>query len=283
MKTRLSACPGEPQPSLKVIEIGVLESLFDLVPDVAFFVKDAAGRYLAVNNSLVARHGLKRKSDAYGKRPSEICVGEFGQIPARQDAEVLTSGRPLLEHVEMQWHRPNEPVWCITTKLPLRDEQNDIVGLIGFSRDIRAQVSQHEIPARFATALEAFESDLASDMTPARLASQAGISRQRLSRLTMRYFGVTPGQFISNARLSAAARLLRETDLSVSEIAHACGFYDHSAFARAFRSATGVTPSAYRNDQVRDEERRDRKSFRPASRRPRKRGKRGSPPRGERR
>jgi AraC-like DNA-binding protein len=236
------------------IDIGLLESLFDMVPEVAFFVKDAHGRYLAVNNSLVARHGLKRKSDAYGKRPNEICSGEFGQIPSRQDIEVLRSGRPLIEHVEMQWHRPNEPVWCITTKLPIRGDQNEVIGLIGFSRDIRAQVSQHEIPPRFALALEAFERDLASDMTPARLAMQAGLSRQRLSRLTMRYFGVTPGQFITNARLTAAARMLRETDQTVSEIAHSCGFYDHSAFARAFRSATGVTPSAYRNEPSRSDE-----------------------------
>jgi AraC-like DNA-binding protein len=32
----------------------------------------------------------------------------------------------------------------------------------------------------------------------------------------------------------------------VAEIAHASGFYDHSAFTRAFRSATGLTPTAYR-------------------------------------
>jgi hypothetical protein len=46
------------------VELGLLEKLFDRSPDVAFFVKDAAGRYVAVNESLVARHGLKSKSQA---------------------------------------------------------------------------------------------------------------------------------------------------------------------------------------------------------------------------
>jgi AraC-like DNA-binding protein len=40
--------------------------------------------------------------------------------------------------------------------------------------------------------------------------------------------------------------LLRGTDRSVAEIAMDCGFYDHSAFTRAFRSATDLTPSQYR-------------------------------------
>lgn len=60
---------------LQSIDTGLLAELFDLSPDVAFFVKDRDGRYVFVNNSLVARHGLKSRSDVVGKRPSEISPG----------------------------------------------------------------------------------------------------------------------------------------------------------------------------------------------------------------
>ncbi len=60
--------------------------------------------------------------------------------------------------------------------------------------------------------------------------------------LTKRLFGLTPSQFITKSRIAAASRMLHDLNKSVSEIAHACGFYDHSAFTRAFRSATGMTP-----------------------------------------
>ncbi len=43
-----------------------------------------------------------------------------------------------------------------------------------------------------------------------------------------------------------AARLLAETDHPIAEIAHSCGFYDHSALTRAFRSATCLTPTQFR-------------------------------------
>lgn len=228
------------------VEIGLLERLFDRSPDVAFFVKDAAGRYVAVNESLVARHGLKSKSQVIGKCPRDICPGDFGRIPTEQDERVLRTGRPLMDHLEMQWHRPNDPVWCLTTKLPILDSGGAVVGLIGFSRDIRAPVQPQEIPQNFALALEEFEQSLAAEVTPAWLARRSQLSSQRLARLTKRLFGLTPNQFITKSRIAAASRMLRDTDQSVAEIAHACGFYDHSAFTRAFRSAVGITPTAFR-------------------------------------
>lgn len=224
----------------------MLERLFDRSPDVAFFVKDAAGRYVAVNESLVARHGLKSKSQVIGKCPREICPGDFGRIPTEQDEKVLRSGRPLVDHLEMQWHRPNDPVWCLTTKLPILDADSAVVGLIGFSRDIRVPVQAHEIPKDFALALAEFEQGLAPEVTPAWLAQRSKLSPQRLARLTKRLFSLTPNQFITKSRIAAASRMLSNRDQSVAEIAHACGFSDHSAFTRAFRSATGITPSEFR-------------------------------------
>ena len=58
--------------------------------------------------------------------------------------------------------------------------------------------------------------------------------------------GLTPTQYIIKVRVSAATRMLRETGRPVSEIAQACGFYDHSAFTRVFRKVTGLTPTQMR-------------------------------------
>lgn len=228
------------------VDIGLLERLFDQSPDVTFFVKDAQGRYVAVNQSLVERYGLQTKHDVIGKRLCDICDGDFGRIPSDQDADVLASGQPMIDHLEMQWHRPHQPVWCLTTKLPIRDAGGTVIGLIGVSRDLRVPVEPSEIPIGFATALQRFEQDPSQPVTPASLAQASRLSPQRLARLTKRLFGLTPSQLITKTRISLASRLLLETDSSVAEIALACGFYDHSAFTRAFRAATGLTPTAFR-------------------------------------
>jgi len=247
MKSRTTTPNNEPRDTFPAIEVSLLQTLFDLAPDVAFFIKDAQGRYVTVNDSLVMRHGLKRKSDAIGKYPRDMCPGDFGRIPSEQDARVLRTGRPLIDHMELQWYRPHDPVWCLTTKLPIHGADGAVIGLIGFSRDVRAPVDRQEIPTGFAAALAEFEQELSEDVTSAWLAQRSKLSPQRLARLTKRLFGLTPTQFITKTRIATASRLLRETKKSIAEIAQASGFYDHSAFTRAFRSATGVTPSLYRN------------------------------------
>ncbi len=226
----------------------VLECLFDEAADVAFFIKDREGRYLSINQSLAERHGFASKEKVLGKRPSEVCPGPFGQVPTEQDEKVLKTGRPLTNHLEMQWLHPNRPCWCLTTKLPLFDQAGTIIGLAGFSRDVREPVPLDDVPAKLALALEAFEKSCGEKTASSSLAAQAGMSPSRFARLMKRLFGVTPSQYISKIRINAAARLLRETDESVSSIAIECGFSDHSAFTRAFRAAMGLTPSEFRDE-----------------------------------
>ena len=64
--------PTDRNGELASVDLALLASLFDLAPDTAYFVKDAAGRYVLVNESLLLRHGLARKEDALGKRPCDI-------------------------------------------------------------------------------------------------------------------------------------------------------------------------------------------------------------------
>lgn len=229
------------------VDMRLLEQLFDHTPDTAFFIKDAQGRYVVVNQSLLERHGLRSRAQMLGRRPSDVCPGEFGRIPAEQDAFVLRTGRPIIERLELQWYSPHQPVWCLTTKLPMRDASGAVCGLIGISKDVRSPVAPQEIPPGVAAALARLETGYAERLAPARLAHLAELPPARFARIIQRIFGITPIQLIAKTRIAAAARLLRETERSVAEIALACGFYDHSAFTRAFRAVTSVTPTDFRH------------------------------------
>jgi len=228
------------------VDVQVLQALFDLNPDMAFFVKNRSGQYIAVNDSLIARHGLKSKAEALGKRPQDICPGDFGRLPTEQDQRVLSTGKPLVDCLELQWYRPGAAVWCLTSKLPLKDDQGRVVGLIGFSRDLRASLASEEVPLGFARAIADFERDVSQPFSPAILAKRSGLSPNRLGRLTKRLFSLTPTQLLAKTRIAVASSLLRETSLPIVEIAHRCGYADQSAFTRAFRLLTSVTPSEFR-------------------------------------
>lgn len=228
------------------VDVHLLAELFDHAADLTFFVKDASGRYVAVNDSLVKRHGFHHKSEVIGKRSCEMCAGAFGKIPSDQDAEVLRTGIPLLDHLEQQWYLPHKPVWCLTTKLLRRDAQGNVIGLIGISRDVRVPIKTRDIPPQLATTLTAFEKNPAEEVSPVTLARQARLSPAKFARTIQRFFGLTPSQYITQTRIAFASRLLSESDRPVADIAYECGFYDHSAFTRAFRIAMGITPSEFR-------------------------------------
>jgi len=232
---------------ITAIDIDLLASLFEFAPDVAFFVKNRSGHYIAVNDSLVVRHGLTNKDQVIGLTPTQICVGELGEMPQAQDEEVLKTGRPVIEHLELQLCRPKNPVWCLTTKLPIKNAAGEVIGLFGFSRDVRVTVNVDDIPPKFADALSRFEKDLGSAISPASLAEESELTSQKLIRLTKKLYGITPTQLIAKIRIAAACRLLEETNKSIADIALSCGFTDHSAFTRAFKSSTSVTPSVYRS------------------------------------
>ena len=224
----------------------VTAELFRNVPDTAFFVKDAAGRYALCNQSLAERCGFHSPDDLVGRRVRDLFPAELGERYAAQDEQIIRTGRPVVDRLELHWYSRRLTGWCLTTKLPLRDAAGNIVGLIGLSRDLRALQDSGQIPAGLLAAMEHLESNFHEPLSPTTLAKKAGLAPVRFARLIKRIFRLTPSQLIAQRRLAAASRLLLETERSVADIALASGFYDHSAFTRAFRAATGGTPTEFR-------------------------------------
>jgi AraC-like DNA-binding protein len=78
------------------------------------------------------------------------------------------------------------------------------------------------------------------------LARQAHVSPYHFSRRFKEAFGETPHQYVLTRRVERAQELLRNTDLSVTEICLEVGFQSLGSFSAAFHKVAGVTPTAYR-------------------------------------
>lgn len=224
----------------------VLELVFDQMTDVAFFVKDLSGRYLQVNQSWLDRCGVANKQVIVGRTARDLFPIELAASYDKQDREVLAGAR-IINKLELHWHRHGRPGWCLTTKVPLTDAAGRVCGLIGISRDLQADAGRDAIPPGVVQALDYLEARFGeSDVSPSLLARKAGLPLVRFARQVRRIFHLTPGQLIARKRLQAAAHLLRESTQTIAEIALDCGYCDHSAFTRAFRETTGMTPRQFR-------------------------------------
>lgn len=81
------------------------------------------------------------------------------------------------------------------------------------------------------------------------MASAAAVSRSSLNRKMKILVGVTPADFLREARIKRACSLLATTKMAISDIAYRCGFSDPKYFSRTFRQSTGMTPTDYRSKE----------------------------------
>lgn len=110
-----------------------------------------------------------------------------------------------------------------------------------------APAGRQEISGAVRRSLGFIEANLGSKLTIDRLARAAGLSRAHFVRKFTSEVGAAPAPYVFAQRIRLAERLLIATDASVAEIAASTGFADGNYFAKAFRRATGTSPSAYRS------------------------------------
>lgn len=112
----------------------------------------------------------------------------------------------------------------------------------------RPDEAERQLPVfqTVARAVDILRREHAKRVSMAEVARQCGQSLRQLQRRFQSAFGISPQKFLLKTRVLAATRLLEETRLSTTEIAHRCGFVDASGFTQHFRRRMGVTSSQHR-------------------------------------
>jgi AraC-like DNA-binding protein len=221
------------------------EALFDHLPDTVFFVKDATGCYIVVNETLMQRCGCRTKSQLMGHTPLDLFPLELGTRYVEQDQYVISTGQPIDNQLELHLYTDQEPTWCLTYKNPLFDRDGQVIGLTGISRDVSTPDKNHPIYQKIAEVILYIQHHYGETLRLEEIARLANLSISQFERTIRRIFQLSPKQLIIKTRLEAARNLLKE-EKSIAEIAYACGYTDHSAFSRQFKATVGLSPTAYR-------------------------------------
>ena len=113
----------------------LLRTLIDNMPDV-IYAKDTESRYILVNRAAAAGAGAK-PAEMLGRTAFDYYPAEQAQRFFDDDREVMRSGQALIGREEPALDRSTgNQRWLLTTKVPLRDDEGRIVGIVGISRDI---------------------------------------------------------------------------------------------------------------------------------------------------
>ena len=116
----------------------LLRTLIDNIPD-GIYVKDVECRKTLSNKADLANMGKSSEVEVLGKTDFEFYSKKEAEKFFEDDMTVIKSGRPILNREELFINKAGKKSWLLTSKLPLYDVENEIVGLVGIGRDITAQ------------------------------------------------------------------------------------------------------------------------------------------------
>jgi two-component system sensor histidine kinase/response regulator len=121
----------------------LLRALVDSIPD-GIYVKDQDGRYLLNNAAHLAMLGKNRAEDLHGKNVFECFSPELAAKYWADDQSVLKTGVSIVNRIDSGQNRDGLPRWLMTTKVPLRQSDGAVTGIICVSRDITVQRQEEE-------------------------------------------------------------------------------------------------------------------------------------------
>jgi PAS domain S-box-containing protein len=112
-----------------------LSELINNIPD-SIFIKDVESKFILVNQSIANRLGFKSPDDFIGKSDFDIHPKKLAQKYYKDEQEIIRTGQARLNIVEQVIDSQNNIAWHSTSKLPLKDREGKIIGIMGIGRDI---------------------------------------------------------------------------------------------------------------------------------------------------
>jgi PAS domain S-box-containing protein len=149
-------------------ERDLLRTLIDSLPD-NMFVKDRQCRFLINNLAHVRTLGATHPDEVLGKTDRDIFPAELANQYYADEQTLMKSGQPLNTEESVVIPLTCDKRWLQTTKVPLRDKQGAVVGLIGINRDVTERRRAEEALRRAHDELEKRVAERTAEISQERL------------------------------------------------------------------------------------------------------------------
>ncbi len=114
----------------------LLHTLIDAVPD-PVYVKDSSGRFLVGNKAVARVMGVDDPQELVGRNDYSFYPKHLATKYAADEAQVIASGEALVNREEVVTdQQTGEDLWVLTSKVPVRDAADQVIGLVGIGHDI---------------------------------------------------------------------------------------------------------------------------------------------------
>jgi AraC-like DNA-binding protein len=232
---------------LAIDKLPILAALqmYDLLPDILFWVKDADGRVIHANQCFLDHIGVNSLEQAIGLTDFDFAPEHIARQFIADDQRVM-QGESVTDRLEMNLPGTGEISWFTTSKRPLVNASGVIVGSYGISRHLEKTSLVLDAMVALKAPVAFIRDNYMHKISLSELAEVSCLSVSALERRFKKFLRKTPNQYICEVRLENARRLLVETTLPVALVADQSGFSDPSYFSRKFNQAFSQLPSEFR-------------------------------------
>jgi len=117
-------------------ERNLLRTLIDNLPD-STYVKDRDSRFMLCSQSVLQAEGVDAPEQIVGKTDFDFYAHDVAEAFYREEQELMESGEPMINRERCGCDKTTgQAMWSLTTKVPLRDNEGTVIGLVGISKNI---------------------------------------------------------------------------------------------------------------------------------------------------
>lgn len=229
-----------------------------------------SGEYLLVNNSQEVETISQGTNEGVSVFMDQEILGEVVQVLGNKDETLLnhsqhTASVEFFEHTYGPYDPLSQSLQYLARNIKSRASNHIQLTddwyywlaekLIRFQRQVDTEIdrldsvkrsTREELYRLALLARDYMHDNLEEPFELEGLSRAVGLPRYHLIRLFRQVFRVTPYQYFLTCRIQKAQYLLRNSDLSITEVALSCGFPSIVTFSRAFKSITKYSPSQFR-------------------------------------
>lgn len=204
------------QQSLEM-ERNTLRVLLDSIPD-SIYIRDLEGKYIVVNRALADLVGIEDPQAVEGKTPYDFFPEKDAEASLKEDARIMAGGKTVTSPARVSRRSNDEIRHLITTKVPVRNREGKISGILGINRDVTEQEKAREAVKRTEHRMQEIVDNSPSPMYAKSRTGQYLMVNRRYEEL----FGVKAEDVVGKTDLEIindeeVARALQENDTFVFE------------------------------------------------------------------
>ena len=230
-----------------ICSIEFLQKMFETTNN-GFFAKDVNGKIISLNSFMLSIYGVDKKSKVLGKSDLDFFPSHIAKSIVKDDFTVIKEGISILNKIEMVPFIDFKTYWLKTSKYPIFNDAQEIVGLIGITSKLKESGTYNLKNKKLICVLNYMEENIDKKISLDELCAITSMSKTTLLRNFKEDFQISPMAYLKKVRLHLACKMLRNSNKDLLSIAYACGYYDQSHFNKDFKSMLDVTPKKYKSN-----------------------------------